>query len=101
MSDTDSGTTTGGDELPPGFGVVQARPKRKTEKTLLPADYKPGKFSIICGRGKGSYTAAGNAAFRALVKNNLQRYHDAPGRLEKSFVSGIGSVGIRSDCSIA
>lgn len=100
MSDTDSGTTTGGDELPPGFGVVQARPKRKTEKTLLPTDYKPGKFSIICGRGKGSYTAAGNAAFRALVKNNLQRYHDAPGRLEKSFIVSEVLNMIRESCPV-
>ena len=52
---TNKSGVIGGDELPPGFGVVKARPKRKTEKTALPLNYEPSKYSVICGRGKGSY----------------------------------------------
>ena len=88
------------DDMPASYGVVRARPKRKTEKTVLPVDYEPSKFSVICGRGKGSYQSDGNVNFRALVKSNLERYKEAPGRLEKSFIVSEVLNMIRESCPV-
>lgn len=74
--------------------------RRKTEKTVLPADYEPTQFSVICGRGKGSYQSDGNVNFRALVKANLARYKEAPGRLEKSFIVSEVLNMIRESCPV-
>lgn len=87
-------------DMPTNFTVVPARPQRKTEKTVLPEDYEPSKYSVICGRGKGSYQSGGNVNFRALVKNNLQRYKEAPGRLEKSFIVSEVLNMIRESCPV-
>jgi hypothetical protein len=76
------------------------RPRRITEKTVLPDDYEPSKFSVICGRGKGSYQSDGNVNFRAMIKNNLDRYRDAPGRLEKSFIVSEVLNMIRESCPL-
>ncbi|CAB9506547.1 Nitrilase family, member 2 [Seminavis robusta] len=76
------------------------RPRRKMEKTILPESYEPSKFSVICGRGKGSYQSDGNINFRALVKSNLERYKEAPGRLEKSFIVSEVLNCIRESCPV-
>lgn len=73
---------------------------RKMEKTILPEDYEPSSISIICGRGKGSYQSDGNVHFRALIKSNLERYKEAPGRLEKSFVVSEVLNMIRESCPV-
>ena len=74
--------------------------RRKTEKTVLPVDYEPSKFCIIWGRGKGSYQSDGNINFRSLVKSNLERYKEAPGRLEKSFIVSEVLNMIRESCPV-
>lgn len=96
----DSNKGTDSVDVPPTHRVVPARPKRKMEKTLLPLDYEPSKFSVICGRGKGSYQSDGNIHFRALVKSNLERYKEAPGRLEKSFIVSEVLNMIRESCPV-
>ena len=86
--------------LPTITFVPTRHARRKTEKTVLPEDYEPSKFSVICGRGKGSYQSDGNINFRALIKSNLDRYRDAPGRLEKSFIVSEVLNMIRESCPV-
>jgi hypothetical protein len=43
-------------------------------RSQLGADFKPSCYSVICGRGKGSYNHAGNHRFRELAKMCLKRY---------------------------
>lgn len=74
--------------------------RKKLDKTLLPEDYEPSKYSVICGRGKGNYKSQGNVNFRAIVKSNLERYRDAPGRLEKSFIVSEVLNMIRESCPV-
>jgi hypothetical protein len=57
----------------------------KKAKQILPQGWKPSNYSVILGRGKCS-DFIGNRRFRVIVKNHLQEYLDAPGKLEKSFV---------------
>jgi hypothetical protein len=54
-------------------------------RSQLGVDYQPSRFSVICGRGKGSYNHAGNHNFRELAKKSLKRYSRArskPDRLD-------------------
>ena len=52
----------------------------------LGADFTPGEFDVICGRGRQAFNHPGNKFFRTLV----QRYHDnfgqAKTRLERTTV---------------
>jgi hypothetical protein len=43
-------------------------------RSQLGVDFKPSCYSVICGRGKGSYNHAGNHHFRELAKKCLKRY---------------------------
>jgi hypothetical protein len=56
----------------------------------LPADFVPGKYSVICGRGKACFKSAGNQNLKALVSNSLKEYSEARNKIHKSsIVSGI------------
>jgi hypothetical protein len=43
-------------------------------RSQLGVDFKPSCYSVILGRGKGSYNHAGNHYFRELAKTYLNRY---------------------------
>ena len=110
MSNRNSEDDVTNDELPihqaaPALVMMTNRAnslvvRKKLDKTLLPEDYEPSKYSVICGRGKGNYKSHGNVNFRAIVKSNLERYRDAPGRLEKSFIVSEVLNMIRESCPV-
>ena len=58
----------------------------KKAKTQLPQDFKPGRHSVILGRGRCT-ESVGNKAFRLIVNDHLAEYVEAPGKLEKTQVS--------------
>lgn len=68
-------------------GPVEGMFGSKKAKTLLPIDYTPSSNSVILGRGRCS-ESIGNRRFKTVVQQHLQEYLDAPGKLEKTFVSG-------------
>ena len=80
-------TTLGGSiEAHDSQGRVQGMFGSKKAKTPLPIDFKPSSNSVILGRGRCS-ESIGNRRFKVVVRNHLQEYLNAPGKLEKTFVS--------------
>jgi hypothetical protein len=55
-------------------------------KSQLGIDFLPSGYSVICGRGKGSYNHAGNHRFRELAGKSLKRYSRAQSTAERSAV---------------
>jgi hypothetical protein len=55
-------------------------------RSQLGVDFKPSCYSVICGRGKGSYNHAGNHHFRELAKKYLKRYTRARTTAERVAV---------------
>jgi hypothetical protein len=52
----------------------------------FPEGYEPTTKDILCGRGKGNLRHEGNQYFMKIIRANLQRYTDAPKRIDKSLV---------------
>ena len=53
---------------------------------LLPINFEPSNYDIICGRGKACYDHIGNRRFRITADINLHKYMNAASRFEKSLV---------------
>jgi hypothetical protein len=53
---------------------------------LLSADFVPSKYSVLCGRGKGSYNACGNRRFRVIVSMYMPQYIEAPNFTAKTKI---------------
>lgn len=53
---------------------------------LLPRNYVPTKYCVLCGRGKEYYNSVGNNRFRVLVAIYLDRYRTAESRLVKGQI---------------
>ena len=58
----------------------------KNGRSQLGIDYKPSRFSVICGRGKDSYDHAGNQHFRELASMFVARYARAGSKADKSEI---------------
>jgi hypothetical protein len=58
----------------------------KNGRSQLGADYKPTRFSVICGRGKDSYEHVGNHHFRELASMFVARYARASSKADKSEI---------------
>jgi hypothetical protein len=52
----------------------------------LPEDYKPSEIDILCGRGGVCLEHTGNITFSEVVRANLQKYIEAPKRIDKGIV---------------
>ena len=59
---------------------------RFSGQKLLPSDFKPSPFSVICGRGKECYASVGNLKLREVVLLCLPNYSKAVRKKEKSDV---------------
>ena len=55
-----------------------------TEFKLLPADFVPGSFDVICARGKVPFSHSGNMKFRQLIEETYHEYSKATTKSEKS-----------------
>jgi hypothetical protein len=53
---------------------------------LLPPDFQPSEFDVVCGRGKGSYNAPGCKKLRALIREYIPEYTAARTKFDKSTV---------------
>lgn len=54
--------------------------------TMLPEDFTPGEFDVICGRGRTTFNHPGNAAFRNVIKDYLPSYSNAESKSDKSII---------------
>jgi hypothetical protein len=60
--------------------------KRSAQKMKLSRNFEPGKYSVICGRGKVCSASPGNKHLRFLVHQNLAPYSRANNKTEKSAI---------------
>jgi hypothetical protein len=58
----------------------------KNGRSQLGADFKPSRFSVICGRGRDSYDHAGNHNFRELATFFVARYSRAGSKGDRSEI---------------
>jgi hypothetical protein len=54
--------------------------------TLLPIEYTPGNWDVICIRGKDCPKHVGNRRFRICIENHVHTYRNAKTRQDKSCV---------------
>ena len=57
-----------------------------TGMDLFPIGYRPGRFDVICARGKEALKHTGNQRYRHLIDLYLEAYKDASNRQEKSRI---------------
>lgn len=55
-------------------------------KTVLPIDFRPSAYDVICARGKTAWNHVGNRRFRTTVDINLDRYKAATTKVQKSLI---------------
>eukprot|EP00980_Cylindrotheca_fusiformis_P005559 scaffold1177_cov79-Cylindrotheca_fusiformis.AAC.1 len=53
---------------------------------LLPSDFQPGNWDVICHNGKDVHEHIGNRRYRVCIENNVQSYSAAKSRSEKSAI---------------
>jgi len=56
--------------------------------TLLPEDFVPGEYDVICGRGRRIFMHPGNVRFRRIVEDCLAEYSNTVTKMEKTFILG-------------
>lgn len=55
-------------------------------KFILPLDFEPSSYSIICGNKRKFFNSPGNARLRVLVESFIPEFRKADGKLEKGAV---------------
>eukprot|EP00980_Cylindrotheca_fusiformis_P011217 scaffold2574_cov98-Cylindrotheca_fusiformis.AAC.7 len=53
---------------------------------LLPSDFRPGNWDVICHNGKDVHEHIGNRRFRVCIENNIQSYSKAKSRSKRSAI---------------
>jgi hypothetical protein len=70
--------------VPPAIAHLSA--SNLGDLTPLPADFTPGEYDVVCGRGKGSYNAPGCKKLRALIREYIPEYTAARSKFDKTTV---------------
>lgn len=52
----------------------------------FPEDFEPSDKDVICARGKRAFSHVGNRRFRLVILMNLEKYHNAKNKVEKSVI---------------
>jgi hypothetical protein len=55
-------------------------------KTLLPEDFTPSEYSVICGNKRTYFNSVGNSRFRVICKMHAEEFRNAQSKHEKSYV---------------
>lgn len=63
--------------------VLSSFSANSTDK-VLPIDFEPSEYDILCGRGKGRYNRSGNRTFRAFVAKYVNEYESCVTKIDKS-----------------
>lgn len=56
------------------------------QMVAMPADFVPGPYDVLCGRGRACKVAAGNLAYRDLIVTYLEVYGAADSKLQKGAI---------------
>jgi hypothetical protein len=57
-----------------------------TTTKILPDDFLPGNFDVVCSQGRKAKTHAGNIYFQSIIENSATKYANAIGKREKSVI---------------
>lgn len=60
--------------------------KKNGKKTRLPDNFIPGKYAVICGRGKACTSSTGNRNLKSLILSYLKAYSQARTKVDKSTI---------------
>jgi hypothetical protein len=74
---------------------------RRGIRTSLPNDFAPGKYTVLCGRGKEYTSSTGNKHLKSLVHKYLKPYSEAQSKLAKSSIVAAIMGQIKGLCSDA
>ncbi|CAJ1945429.1 unnamed protein product, partial [Cylindrotheca closterium] len=55
-------------------------------RTRLSCDFTPGRFTVLCGRGKVYTSSTGNQHLKSLVHKYLKPYSEAKSKMAKSSI---------------
>jgi len=82
-------------------GSVDVSKAEDETMALLPEDFVPGKWDVICQRGKECYDHVGNRRFRMIIDSHLGTYMEVMSRRQKTkivttIVSNIRSAAAES-----
>ena len=69
-------------------------------KTLLPIDYEPSNYSIICGNKRKYFNSPGNCRLRVIVQSYIDQYGRADGKSEKGYIVSKVMNLIRDACPV-
>jgi len=69
-------------------------------KTLLPRDFEPSNYSIICGNKRKFFKSVGNQRLRLLVQSFIPEYSKAEDKLNKSLIVSKVMKIVREACPV-
>lgn len=72
--------------MPPKPAMVQRTKSTDKTKKLLPMEFQPSEYSVICGNKRAFFNSVGNRRFRVICQMHLSEFMNAPSKHEKSFV---------------
>lgn len=73
---------------------------KKSTFRKLPTGYQPGRFDVLCGRGRKCFYHVGNEHFRDVVKSMIPDYTSASTKKEKGFILSMIVQSIRNKAGI-
>lgn len=59
---------------------------RRGSRTKLLNHFAPGKYTVLCGRGKEYTSSTGNQHLKSLVQKSLKPYSEAQSKMAKSAI---------------
>eukprot|EP00980_Cylindrotheca_fusiformis_P013697 scaffold3515_cov126-Cylindrotheca_fusiformis.AAC.46 len=80
------------------YNSTMVQTKRRGIRTRLPPDYKPGEFTVLCGRGNEYTTSTGNQHLKSLIDKHLKGYSQARGKILKSAIVSEIMRNVRAVC---
>lgn len=75
-----------GDDRQRALAPLQLEVPPEVVRHVLPWNYTPTKYCVLCGRGREFYNSIGNHRFRVLVGIYLEKYRQAQNRLLKGQI---------------
>jgi hypothetical protein len=90
-------------DLPAAGGTTTMKKlKASTDKTktLLPENFTPSEYSVICGNKRAYFNSVGNSRFRVICKMHAEEYRTAQTKNEKSYVVSNVMKILRNACPV-
>ena len=82
------------------LGSTGVKSSTDKTKTLLPEDFSPSNYSVICGNKKKYFDSTGNRRFRVICTMHADEFMKAESKHEKSFVVSTVMKTLRSACPV-